>query len=149
MAGGVGGVSSNTSYVESASGVAEGARTGLASVVTGILFLLSTFLAPLVELVPTEAASTALVFVGFLMMTQVTGIDWDSPEVAIPAFMTIAFMPFGYSVSVGIGVGFVTYAVIQLVKGKAAKVHPLMWVVASLFIIYFLMGPIQRLLGVG
>ena len=149
MAGGVGGVSSNTSYVESASGVAEGARTGLASVVTGILFLLSTFLAPLVELVPTEAASTALVFVGFLMMTQVTGIDWDSKEVAIPAFMTIAFMPFGYSVSVGIGVGFVTYAVIQLVKGKAAKVHPLMWVVASLFIIYFLMGPIQRLLGVG
>ena len=149
VAGGVGGVSSNTSYVESASGVAEGARTGLASVVTGILFLLSTFLAPLVELVPTEAASTALVFVGFLMMTQVTGIDWDSKEVAIPAFMTIAFMPFGYSVSVGIGVGFVTYAVIQLVKGKAAKVHPLMWVVASLFIIYFLMGPIQRLLGVG
>ena len=148
VAGGVGGVSSNTSYVESASGVAEGARTGLASVVTGILFLLSTFLAPLVELVPTEAASTALVFVGFLMMTQVTGIDWKAPEVAIPAFMTIAFMPFGYSVSVGIGVGFVTYAIIQLVKGQARKVHPLMWVVAGLFVIYFLMGPIQRLLGV-
>ena len=149
VAGGVGGVSSNTSYVESASGVAEGARTGLASVVTGILFLLSTFLAPLVELVPTEAASTALVFVGYLMLTQVTGIDWESPEVAIPAFMTIAFMPFGYSVSVGIGVGFVTYAVIQLIKGKAAKVHPLMWLVSGLFVIYFLMGPIQRLLGVG
>ena len=149
VAGGVGGVSSNTSYVESASGVAEGARTGLASVVTGILFLLSTFLAPLVELVPTEAASTALVFVGYLMMTQVTGIDWKSDEVAIPAFMTIAFMPFGYSVSVGIGVGFVTYAVIQLIKGKAAKVHPLMWLVSGLFVIYFLMGPIQRLLGVG
>ena len=148
MAGGVGGVSSNTSYVESASGVAEGARTGLASVVTGILFLLSTFLAPLVELVPTEAASTALVFVGYLMMTQVTGIDWKSDEVAIPAFMTIAFMPFGYSVSVGIGVGFVTYAIIQLIKGQARKVHPLMWVVAGLFVIYFLMGPIQRLLGV-
>ena len=148
VAGGVGGVSSNTSYVESASGVAEGARTGLASVVTGILFLLSTFLAPLVELVPTEAASTALVFVGYLMMTQVTGIDWKSDEVAIPAFMTIAFMPFGYSVSVGIGVGFVTYAIIQLIKGQARKVHPLMWVVASLFVIYFLMGPIQRLLGV-
>ena len=117
--------------------------------VTGILFLLSTFLAPLVELVPTEAASTALVFVGYLMMTQVTGIDWKSDEVAIPAFMTIAFMPFGYSVSVGIGVGFVTYAVIQLIKGKAAKVHPLMWLVSGLFVIYFLMGPIQRLLGVG
>jgi len=130
------------------SGVGEGARTGLASVVTGVLFLLSTFLAPLVELVPTEAASTALVFVGFLMMTQVTGIDWDSEEVAIPAFMTIAFMPFGYSVSVGIGVGFVTYALIQLVKGKARTVHPLMWLVSGLFVIYFLMGPIQRLFGV-
>ena len=149
VAGGVGGVSSNTSYVESASGVAEGARTGLASVVTGILFLLSTFLAPLVELVPTEAASTALVFVGFLMMTQVTDIDWSAPQIAIPSFMTIALMPFGYSVSVGIGVGFVVYALIQLVTGKARTVHPLMWLVSALFVIYFLMGPIQRLLGVG
>ena len=149
VAGGVGGVSSNTSYVESASGVAEGARTGLASVVTGVLFLLSTFLAPLVELVPTEAASTALVFVGFLMMTQVTDIDWSAPQIAIPAFMTIALMPFGYSVSVGIGVGFVVYALIQLVTGKARKVHPLMWLVSALFVIYFLLGPIQRLLGVG
>ncbi|QQC43399.1 NCS2 family permease [Schaalia meyeri] len=149
VAGGVGGVSSNTSYVESASGVAEGARTGLASVVTGFLFLLSTFLAPLVELVPTEAASTALVFVGFLMMTQVTDIDWKAPEIAIPSFMTIALMPFGYSVSVGIGVGFVVYALIQLVMGQARKVHPLMWVVSGLFVVYFLLGPIQRLLGVG
>lgn len=149
VAGGVGGVSSNTSYVESASGVAEGARTGLASVVTGFLFLLSTFLAPLVELVPTEAASTALVFVGFLMMTQVTDIDWKAPEIAIPSFMTIALMPFGYSVSVGIGVGFVIYALIQLVMGQARKVHPLMWVVSGLFVVYFLLGPIQRLLGVG
>ena len=149
VAGGVGGVSSNTSYVESASGVAEGARTGLASVVTGVLFLLSTFLAPLVELVPTEAASTALVFVGFLMMTQVTDIDWSAPQIAIPSFMTIALMPFGYSVSVGIGVGFVVYALIQLVTGKARTVHPLMWLVSALFVIYFLMGPIQRLLGVG
>lgn len=149
VAGGVGGVSSNTSYVESASGVAEGARTGLASVVTGFLFLLSTFLAPLVELVPTEAASTALVFVGFLMMTQVTDIDWKAPEIAIPSFMTIALMPFGYSVSVGIGVGFVVYALIQLVMGQARKVHPLMWVVSGLFVVYFLLGPIQRFLGVG
>lgn len=149
VAGGVGGVSSNTSYVESASGVAEGARTGLASVVTGFLFLLSTFLAPLVELVPTEAASTALFFVGFLMMTQVTDIDWKAPEIAIPSFMTIALMPFGYSVSVGIGVGFVIYALIQLVMGQARKVHPLMWVVSGLFVVYFLLGPIQRFLGVG
>ena len=148
VVGGLGGVSSNTSYVESASGVAEGARTGLASVVTGVLFLLSTFLAPLVELVPTEAASTALVFVGFLMMTQVTDIDWKSPEVAIPSFMTIALMPFGYSVSVGIGVGFVTHSLVQLATGRARRVHPLLWVVSALFVVYFLIGPIQRLLGV-
>ncbi len=147
VAGGLGGVSSNTSYVESASGVAEGARTGLASVVTGVLFLLSTFLAPLVELVPTEAASTALVFVGFLMMTQVTDIDWKSPEVAIPSFMTIALMPFGYSVSVGIGVGFVTHSLVQLATGRARRVHPLLWVVSALFVVYFLIGPIHRLLG--
>ena len=148
VAGGLGGVSSNTSYVESASGVAEGDRTGLASVVTGVLFLLSTFLAPLVELVPTEAASTALVFVGFLMMTQVTDIDWKSPEIAIPSFMTIALMPFGYSVSVGIGVGFVTHSLVQLATGRARRVHPLLWVVSALFVVYFLIGPIQRLLGV-
>ena len=148
VAGGLGGVSSNTSYVESASGVAEGARTALASVVTGVLFLLSTFLAPLVELVPTEAASTALVFVGFLMMPQVTDIAWKSPEVAIPSFMTIALMPFGYSVSVGIGVGFVTHSLVQLATGRARRVHPLLWVVSALFVVYFLIGPIQRLLGV-
>lgn len=146
-AGGVGGVSSNTSYIESAAGVGEGARTGLASVVTGIAFLLSTFLSPLVQLVPTEAASTALVFVGFLMMTQVADIDWKSADIAIPAFMTIAFMPFGYSVSVGIGVGFITFVIIQIAKGKAAKIHPLMWLSSILFVIYFLLGPIQAMLA--
>ena len=83
------------------------------------------------------------------MMTQVTDIDWSTPQIAIPAFMTIALMPFGYSVSVGIGVGFVVYALIQLVTGKARKVHPLMWLVSALFVSYFLLGPIQRLLGVG
>nr|WP_129583444.1 NCS2 family permease [Actinomyces mediterranea] len=146
-AGGVGGVSSNTSYIESAAGVGEGARTGLASVVTGIAFLLSTFLSPLVQLVPTEAASTALVFVGFLMMTQVADVDWKSADIAIPAFMTIAFMPFGYSVSVGIGVGFITFVIIQIAKGKAAKIHPLMWLSSTLFVIYFLLGPIQAMLA--
>lgn len=83
------------------------------------------------------------------MMTQVTDIDWKAPEIAIPSFMTIALMPFGYSVSVGIGVGFVVYALIQLVMGQARKVHPLMWVVSGLFVVYFLLGPIQRFLGVG
>ncbi|MDC4232200.1 NCS2 family permease [Actinomyces sp. B33] len=147
VAGGVGGVSSNTSFVESASGVADGARTGLSSVVTGVLFLLSTFLAPLVEVVPTEAASTALVFVGFLMMTQVTDIDWKAPELAIPAFLTIALMPFGYSISVGIGVGFISHVILMVASGKAKRIHPIMWLVGALFVVYFLMGPIQALLG--
>ncbi|MGO3796947.1 MAG: NCS2 family permease, partial [Pauljensenia sp.] len=135
------------SYVESSAGVGEGARTGLASVVTGVLFLLSTFLSPIVELVPTEAASTALVFVGFLMMTQVVDIDWSSPQIAIPAFLTIAFMPFGYSITVGIGVGFITYTVIQVALGKATKIHPLMWLTSVLFVLYFVLGPIQAALA--
>lgn len=147
LVGGLAGTSSNTSYVESSAGVGEGARTGLASVTTGVLFLLSVFFAPIVELVPIEAASTALVFVGFLMMVQVAGINWREPEVAIPAFLTIAFMPFAYSITVGIGVGFITHTVIRVVKGEAAKVHPLMWIVSALFVVYFALGPIQAALG--
>ena len=114
-AGGAGGVSSNTSYIESASGVGEGARTGLASVVTGVLFLLAIFLAPLVAIIPSEAAVPALVLVGFLMMQQVKGIDWDDLEIAIPAFLTIVLMPFTYSITVGIGAGFVAYVLIKVV----------------------------------
>ena len=126
VAGGAGSVSSNTSYIESASGVGEGARTGLASVITGVLFLFATFLAPLVQIVPYEAATPALVVVGFLMMQQVKGIAWDDMEIAIPAFLTIILMPFTYSITVGIGAGFVAYVFIKLVRGKAKVVHPLM-----------------------
>lgn len=99
IAGGAGSVSSNTSYIESASGVGDGARTGLASVVTGVAFLLATFLAPLVDMVPSEAAAPALVVVGFLMVMQVSGIDWRDYGVAIPAFLTMVLMPFAYSIS--------------------------------------------------
>ncbi len=146
VAGGAAGVSSNTSYIESASGVGEGARTGLASMVTGVLFLGAIFLSPLVAMIPSEAAVPALVLVGFLMMQQVTGIEWNDPEIAIPAFLTIVLMPFTYSISVGIGVGFVTYVFLKLVRGKASAVHPLMWVVAGLFVVYFAIDPITRLL---
>src|SRR4051794_7710442 len=148
VAGGAASVSSNTSYIESASGVGEGARTGLASVVTGLLFLLATFFAPLVAVVPYEAATPALVIVGFLMMTQVRGIDWDDLEIAIPAFLTIVLMPFTYSITVGIGAGFFTYVLIKVVRGKSAEVHPLLWVVAALFVVYFALNPLQQLLGV-
>jgi len=146
-AGGAAGVSSNTSYIESAAGVGEGARTGLASVVTGVLFLLATIFAPVVEIIPNEAAVPALVLVGFLMMQQVKNIDWDDVEIALPAFLTIALMPFTYSISVGIGAGFIAYVLIKLVRGKFGDVHPLMWVVAALFVVYFAIDPIKQLVG--
>jgi len=146
-AGGAASVSSNTSYIESASGVAEGARTGLASVVTGALFLLATVFAPLVEIIPNEAAVPALVLVGFLMMQQVRHIDWGDVEIALPAFLTIALMPFTYSISVGIGAGFIAYVLVKLVRGRASAVHPLLWVVAALFVVYFANDPIRSLFG--
>lgn len=141
-AGGAAAVSSNTSYIESASGVAEGARTGLASVVTGLLFLFAMFFAPVVNIIPSEAAVPALVLVGFLMMQQVRGIDWDDLEIGIPAFLTIVLMPFTYSISVGIGAGFIAYVVIKLVRGKVADIHALMWIVAALFVAYFAIHPL-------
>lgn len=147
-AGGAAGVSSNTSYIESASGVGEGARTGLASVVTGVLFLISMVFAPLVQVIPSEAAVPALVLVGFLMMQQVKEIDWDDLEIAIPAFLTIVLMPFTYSITAGIGAGFVAYVLIKIVRGKSADVHPLMWLVSFLFVLYFAIDPIKTLLGV-
>ncbi len=111
---------------------------------TGVLFLVAIFLAPLVEMIPAQAAVPALVLVGFLMMQQVKGIDWDDLEIAIPAFLTIVLMPFTYSITVGIGAGFVTYVFIKLVRGKVATIHPLMWVVAALFVVYFAIGPITN-----
>jgi len=147
IAGGVGGVSSNTSYIESASGVGEGARTGLASVVTGLLFLLTILAAPLVKIIPSEAAVPALVLVGFLMMQQVKAISWDDLEIGIPAFLTIVLMPFTYSITVGIGAGFLAYVFIKLVKGKARDVHPLLYVVAALFVVYFAIHPINDWIG--
>lgn len=147
VAGGVGSVSSNTAFVESTAGVGDGARTGLASVVTGIAFLLSTLFAPLVALVPYEAAAPALVLVGFLMLTQVAGIDWKNIEVALPAFLTIVIMPFTYSIADGIGAGFLAFIVVKLARGKARDIHWLMWLVGALFVLYFTIEPIRALIG--
>ncbi|MBI5028100.1 MAG: NCS2 family permease, partial [Actinobacteria bacterium] len=146
IAGGVGSVSSNTSYIESASGVGDGARTGIASVVTGLAFLASLFLAPLVQLVPAEAATPALFFVGFLMMSQVLHVKWDDPEEGIPAFLTVVLMPFTYSITVGIGAGFIAYAVIKMLRGKAKEVHPLLYGVAAAFVLFFGEGIITSLI---
>ena len=146
-AGGAGAVSSNTSYVESTAGVGDGARTGLASVVTGIAFLLATFLSPLVAMVPFEAATPALVVVGFLMVAQISGIDWKNWELAIPAFLTIILMPFTYSITAGIGAGIITFVVIKLAVGKVREIHAFMWVASAMFVAYFLIGPIKSAFG--
>ena len=116
--------------------------------VTGVLFLLATIFSPLVTIIPNEAAVPALILVGFLMMQQVKNIDWDDVDIAIPAFLTIVLMPFTYSISVGIGAGFIAYVLIKVVRGKAAVLHPLMWVVSALFVVYFAIEPVKDLLGV-
>jgi len=145
-AGGLASVSSNTGYIESSAGVSEGARTGFAAIVTGVLFLLSTFLSPIVAVVPYEAATPALVLVGFLMMQQVGGIDWHDWDIAIPAFLTIVLMPFSYSITVGIGAGCIAFVVVKVARSRAKQVPPLMWLIAGLFVVYFAIAPVQDIL---
>ncbi|MFC5800632.1 NCS2 family permease [Streptomyces formicae] len=147
VAGGVASSSSNTAYIESAAGVGEGARTGFASVVTGALFGLALFLTPLATVVPAQAAAPALIVVGFLLMTQVRHIEWEKYEIGIPAFLTVALMPFTYSITNGIGAGFIAYVVIKAVLGKAREVHWLLWTTAALFAVYFAIEPIEQILG--
>jgi len=147
MAGGLASTSSNTSYIESAAGVGDGARTGIASIVTGLAFLASLVLAPLVNMVPAEAAAPALVFVGFLMMSQVLKIQWDDPENGIPAFFAVILMPFAYSITTGIGAGFILWVFIKALLGKSREVHPLLWAVAGAFLVYFVQGAIFGALG--
>ncbi|MGW3650653.1 NCS2 family permease [Streptomyces sp. NPDC000878] len=147
VAGGASSSSSATSYIESAAGVGEGARTGFANLITGGLFACALFFTPILTIVPMQAAAPALVAVGFLMMTQVKHIDWDKYEIAIPAFLTIAVMPFTYSITNGIGAGFVAYVLIKTVVGKAKEVHWLLWGTSALFLIYFAIDPIQQLFG--
>jgi adenine/guanine/hypoxanthine permease len=143
VAGGAASASSNTVYIESAAGIAEGARTGLANVVTGLLFIAAMFLTPLYESVPVEAAAPALVIVGVLMMGQIREIDFEDFTVALPAFLTIVVMPFTYSIANGIGAGFVSYVLLRAATGRARGIHPLLWVVAALFVVYFAIGPIR------
>ncbi len=147
VAGGAASASSNTCFIESASGVGEGARTGLANLVTGALFVVALFLTPLTTIVPAQAATPALVVVGFLLLTQVKDIPWDDWEIAIPAFLTIILMPFTYSITNGIGAGFISYVVIKSAKGRVGAPGLLLWVIALLFAVYFAIDPIQRALA--
>ncbi len=144
--GGLFGVSSVTTFVESAAGVAEGARTGLASVVTGLLFLLALVLAPFAGLVPPEATAPALIIVGFLMFAAVREIDVTDVMEGFPAVMTLVMMPLTYSITNGIGAGFVTYTFLRLVGGRAREVHPLLWLIAAAFVVYFLLPLISAAL---
>ena len=135
--GGAAGTSSNTTYIESAAGVAEGGRTGFTAVVTGVLFLLAIFLAPLAGVVPAVATAPALVLVGYLMFVQIRDIPVDNVEEGLPALLTMILMPLTYDISVGIGAGFIAWTLLKVVRGKIGEIHPLMWVVTVAFLLYF------------
>ena len=140
--------SSNTTYIESASGIAEGGRTGLASVVTGVLFLLAIFFSPIASVIPSEATAPVLIVVGFLMLSVTREIPWDDYAIAIPAFLTLVVMPFTYSITDGIGAGFVTYVLLKYVTGRGREVHWMLLLSAILFVIYFAIEPIEAALGI-
>jgi AGZA family xanthine/uracil permease-like MFS transporter len=135
--GGAAGISSNTSYIESAAGVAEGGRTGFTAVVTGVLFLIAILLSPLALLVPYVATSPVLIFVGFLMVGLVKDIDFSDIEEGLPALLGLILMPLTFSITVGIGAAFVTHVIVKIVRGKITEIHPLLWAVAIAFVIYF------------
>ncbi|HET9565273.1 MAG TPA: NCS2 family permease [Mycobacterium sp.] len=145
--GGATSASSNTVFIESAAGIEEGARTGLANLVTGVLFLAAMFVAPLASIVPTEVAAAALVIVGVMMVSQVRHIDLSEFSVAMPVVLTIATMPFSYSIANGIGIGFIAWAVLRSVAGKWREISPLLWIVAAGFLVYFARGWIESLIG--
>ena len=147
VVGGGASASSSQIYVESGAGIGEGARTGLASIVTGLLFIAAMFLTPLIHLVPFEAVAPALVVVGFMMISHVSKIDWNDWGVAIPAFLTFVLMPFTYSIANGIGAGFVAFVFIRSIQGRAREVHPLMWAVAAAFVLFFGIGVIEQAMG--
>lgn len=133
------GTSTVTTFVESSTGIAEGARTGLASLTTSILFLLAVFLAPLTQVIPTQATAPALIIVGVLMMKSVLKIDWSDIEVAVPCFLTVAGMPFFYSIADGIGFGFISYTIIKVCRGKFREVPVLMYILSAAFVAMYVL----------
>jgi AGZA family xanthine/uracil permease-like MFS transporter len=137
VAGGAAGISSNTTYIESAAGVADGGKTGFASVVTGALFLVAILLSPIALIVPAAATAPALVLVGYLMFTLIKDIPVGDVEEGLPALLTMILMPLTYDITVGIGAGFISWVLIKLVRGKTSEIHWLMWVVSVAFLIFF------------
>src|SRR5438876_10254974 len=139
--------SSNTTYIESAAGVAEGGRTGLVPVVTGVLFLGAMWLSPLASVIPAQATAPALVIVGFYMMSVARDIPWDEYDEAIPAFVTMLVMPFTWSITNGIGAGFVTFSAIKLLSGQGRQVHGMVYAASAAFVVYFALPLVERALG--
>ena len=136
------GTSNATTYVESAAGIAQGAKTGLASVTTGVLFLISLFLSPIALMVPGAATAPALIVVGIFMSEGLKNIDWHDLAVAVPAFMVIAFMPFSYSITNGIAFGFLFYAISKIIQKKGKEVHPILYIITVLFMLSFVLTAI-------
>ncbi len=147
VVGGAASASSNTVFIESGAGIGEGARTGLASLVTGTLFLAAMFLTPLAAIVPTEVAAAALVIVGAMMASHLRDIDLADFSIALPVVLTVAVMPLSYSIANGIGVGFISWVIVRTAAGKGREISPLLWVVAAGFLLYFARGWIDSLIG--
>ncbi|GEP26964.1 xanthine/uracil permease [Cryobacterium levicorallinum] len=147
VAGGASSASSNTVFIESGAGIGEGARTGVANVITGILFLAAMFFTPLTQIVPLEVAAAALVIVGALMVSQIRHLDFTEFSSTLPIFLTIIVMPLTYSIANGIGAGFISWVLVRSLSGKAREISPLLWVVAVGFVLYFVRGPVELLIG--
>jgi AGZA family xanthine/uracil permease-like MFS transporter len=146
VTGGAFGVSSNTTYIESAAGVGEGGRTGLTSVVVGVLFIAAILIAPIAGIVPAQATAPVLVVVGYLMFTIARDFDWGDIDLTFPALATLIVMPLTFTITTGIAAGFVTFVFLKLVTGRARDVHPLMWLVAAAFVIYFAVPWLQTMI---
>ena len=146
--GGVAGGSGQTVFVESATGVGEGARTGLASVITGLFFAACLFFTPITQVVPGEVASAALVVIGAMMMQNARHVDWADSATAIPVFLTVVIMPFTYQITAGVAAGVISYVAIKVAQGKAREIGAFMWVLTGIFLVFFALNPIEGWLGV-
>lgn len=146
--GGVAGASGQTVFVESATGVGEGARTGLSSVVTGLFFAACLFFTPLTAIVPGEVAAAALVVIGAMMMMNARHVDWADRATAIPVFLTVVIMPFTYSITAGVAAGVISYVAIKLAQGRGREVGAFMWGLTAIFLVFFALSPIESWLGI-
>ncbi|MFE2285309.1 NCS2 family permease [Streptomyces sp. NPDC059443] len=147
--GGIAGGSGQTVFVESATGVGEGARTGLASVVTGLFFAACLFFTPITQIVPGEVASAALVVIGAMMMQNARHVDWADSATAIPVFLTVVIMPFTYSITAGVAAGVISFVAIKIAQGKAREIGGFMWGLTAIFVVFYALHPIEGWLGVG